>query len=88
MKAVGNYLVIKQIRAQERESNSGLLKSPEILDRFLRGIIISSSNVGKEHFGLQAGQEVLFDKNAGHQIPDPSGDIVKVVQCTDVAVIL
>lgn len=88
MQAVGNYLVIKQLRSQERESSSGLLKSPEILDRFLQGEVLSASTVAKEHFGLEEGQIVLFDKNAGHQIPSEDGSIWKVVMCTDIAVII
>lgn len=88
MKAVGIYVVINQLRNQERESNSGLLKSPEILDRFLTGEVIACSAIGKEQFGIEEGQRVLFDKNAGHHIPSPDGEYHKVVTCNDIAVIL
>lgn len=88
MQAVGIYVVINQLRNQERESSSGILKSPEILDRFLTGEVVSCSAIGKEQFGIKEGQRVLFDKNAGHQISSPAGEYHKVVTCNDIAVIL
>lgn len=88
MKAVGYYVVVKQIRGQERESSSGLLKSPEILDRFIQGEVISSSDAGSREFGIKDGDRVLFDKKSGHQVPSPDGSIYKVVTCNDIAVVL
>ena len=89
MQAVGIWVVIKQVRGQERESSSGLLKSADILDRFLQGEVLSSSEeIGEKQYGVKKGQTVLFDKNQGHQIPSKDGEIVKVVTCNDIAVIL
>lgn len=88
MKAVGVYVVIKQIKGQTRVRKSGLEIPVEMSDRFIQGVIHSTSELGKNEFGLQDGQNVLYDKHAGHEVKNIKGEDYKVIQCRDIAVVL
>lgn len=74
---------------QTRKRSSGLEIPTELSDRFLRGTITSvSEEIGAKEFGLKEGQEVLYDKHAGHEIKGVDGEDYKIITCRDVAVIL
>jgi len=89
MVAVGAYVIVKPKDGALRKSSSGLEIPTAMSDRFLQGTLISASKeVGKEEFGLESGQEVLYDKHAGHDVPSPNGDTYRIMGCRDVAVIL
>jgi len=89
MKAVGGYVLIQHLVGQTRKRSSGLEVPTELADRFLRGTILSASEeVGKKEVGLEAGQDVLYDKHAGHEIKGVDGQEYKVITVRDVAVIL
>ena len=89
MQAVGGYVLIQHLVGQTRKRSSGLEVPTELADRFLRGTIMSASEeVGKKEFGLEAGQDVLYDKHAGHEIKGADGQEYKVITVRDVAVIL
>jgi co-chaperonin GroES (HSP10) len=88
MKAVSVYLIIKKEKGQVRTSKSGLDIPAEMNDRFIKASIISASELGKEEFGLEAGQEVLYDKHAGHEFKGVDGESYRIITCRDVAVVL
>jgi len=89
MQAVGGYVIIQHELGQTRKRSSGLEVPSELADRFLRGkIYAASEEVGKKEFGLEAGQTVLYDKHAGHEIKGVDGVEYKIITCRDIAVIL
>lgn len=89
MKGVGMYVVVKPVKGIMRKTKSGLDIPPQLNDRFVAGVIISASEeIGFQQFKLEEGQDVLFDKNAGHDIKGADGENYRVVQCRDIAVIL
>lgn len=81
-------MVIKHVKGQTRKRRSGIEVPTELSDRFIRGEIISVSETGKEEFGLDSGQEVLYDKHAGHEVKGVDGEDYKVITCRDIAVTL
>jgi co-chaperonin GroES (HSP10) len=86
--AVGLYVLIKHKAGQTRMRKSGLEIPTEMEDRFVLGEIISAStSIGKEEFGLEAGQQVLYDKHAGRQVRVEGEDYL-MVTCRDVALIV
>lgn len=89
MKGVGAFVVIKRKDGAMRTTKSGLEIPTAMSDRFLEASIISASKeVGKKDFGLEAGQDVLYDKHAGHDIQGVDGETYRIITCRDVAVIL
>ena len=88
MKAVGVYVVIKQNKGEIRKRKSGLQVPTKLSDRFIGGVIYSASEIGKDEFGLSEGQQVLYDKHAGHDIKGVDGEDYKVITCRDIAVVL
>ena len=89
MQGVGVYVLIKPVKGKMRTTASGLEIPPELNDRFIQGKIVSASeNIGKQEFGLEADQEVLYDKHAGHEIKGADNVTYRVVTCRDIAIIL
>jgi len=73
---------------QTQKRKSGLEIPSEMEDRFVLGDIISASeSIGKQEFGLEAGQTVLYDKNAGQTLRI-DGEDFKMVTCRDIAMIM
>lgn len=89
MKAVGVYVILKRKDGALRADKSGLDVPTAMSDRFLEADLISASEkIGKDEFGLEAGQKVLYDKNAGHDHQGADGITYRVVTCRDIASIL
>lgn len=89
MKAVGIYVIVETVKNQTRKRKSGLEVPVELSDRFILGKIHSvSEEIGEKEFGLEAGQEILYDKHAGHELKNIEGQDFKLISCRDVAVIL
>ncbi len=89
MKAVGAFVVVKRKDGALRTTKSGLDVPTAMSDRFLQAELISASQeVGKKEFGLEAGQNVLYDKHAGHDAVGVDGETYRVITCRDIAVIL
>lgn len=86
MQAVESYIAIKQTKST-RKSSSGLEIPTALSDRFIVGEIVSVSDEGKGR-GLAEGQEVLYDKHAGHEVKNIEGMDIKLVQIRDIALIL
>lgn len=86
--AVGIYVLIKHKTGQTRMRKSGLEIPTEMEDRFVLGEIVSASeSIGKEEFGLEAGQEILYDKHAGRSVRIEGEDYL-MVTCRDIAMIV
>tara|TARA_B100001063_G_scaffold199208_1_gene191967 strand:- start:991 stop:1242 length:252 start_codon:yes stop_codon:yes gene_type:complete len=83
MKAIGNYLIIKDIAEKNKKTAGGLEltdKHEEI--RYKKGIIISS---GPD--SIQTEQKILYDKVAGHEV-EYNNEIHKVISLRDIVAIL
>ena len=89
MKGVGAFVIIKPKNGALRETKSGLEVPTAMSDRFLQADLISASEeIGKKEFGLEEGQEILYDKHAGHDVQGVDGETYRIITCRDVAVIL
>ena len=84
MKAVGNYIIIKEIIENIVKTDGGLELAEKHREdiRYRKGIIISS---GPEI--LKEKDKIIFDKVAGHDIED-NKNIFKVITIKDVIAIL
>ena len=75
MKAIGNYIILKEITENIVKTNGGLELAEKHREdtRYRKGIIISS---GPEM--LKEKDQIVFDKVAGHDIED-NKSIYKVI---------
>jgi co-chaperonin GroES (HSP10) len=88
MQAVGLFVIVKKEKAVVRTSKSGLDIPTDMEDRFLKGTIISVSELVMKDFGIKNGDIILFDKHSGNEFKGIDGEIYKVITCRDIAVIL
>ena len=84
MRAVGNYIILKEIIENIVKTNGGLELAEKHREdiRYRKGIIISS---GPDI--LKKDDEIIFDKVAGHDIED-NKNIYKVIMLRDVIAVL
>ena len=84
MRAVGNYIILKEITENIVKTNGGLELAEKHREdtRYKKGIIISS---GPEM--LKEKDQIVFDKVAVHDIED-NKNIYKVITIKDVIAIL
>jgi co-chaperonin GroES (HSP10) len=85
MKAVGNYLLIKQTKQGTTKTDGGLLLSEN--DRTdLRYVEAEIYNPG-EHDMLKKGDKIFYDRVAGHKI-EYNGEEYHVIKIQDIVVVL
>lgn len=86
MKAINNYIIIEESKLGVRTSESGLEYAESLDDesRYRRGTIVDPGEFGDR---INKGDEVLYDKVAGHGSPDLP-ERCKVMQIRDIAVVL
>ena len=83
MKAIGNYLLIKDISENTKKTSGGLELTDKHEDiRYKKGAIISS---GPD--AVKPDQKILYDKVAGHDV-EYNDEIYKVIALKDVVAIL
>ena len=84
MKAIGNYIILKEIVENIVRTDGGLELAEKHREdiRYRKGIIISS---GPDM--LKKNDQIVFDKVAGHDIEDGK-NIYKVITLRDVVAIL
>ena len=84
MKAVGNYIILKEITENIVKTNGGLELAEKHREdtRYRKGIIISS---GPEM--LKEKDQIVFDKVAGHDV-EHNKQIYKVIMLRDVIAVL
>ena len=82
-------MIVQPIAGETRKRSSGLVVPTQLSDRFVGAVIHSvSDDVGRDQFGLNEGQRVLYDKHAGYDVKGVDGVSYKVISCRDIAVIL
>jgi len=85
MKAVGNYLLVKQTKQGTTKTDGGLLLS-ENNRKDLRYVEAEIYNPG-EHDMLKKGDKIFYDRVAGHKI-EHNGEEYHVIKIQDIVVVL
>ena len=86
MKAVGNYLVIKEVKEKPSKTKGGLLLTDKIKEdiRYKQGVVKS---VGSVVQGVKANDNIYYDKHAGFNV-EIDENIYLVIKQQDVVIVL
>jgi|TARA_R110002020_G_scaffold126304_4_gene283999 co-chaperonin GroES (HSP10) len=86
MKALGRNLIIEKIKDGTTSTKGGLLLAESHKDdiRYLRANVIS---MGDDVAGVAVGDEIFYDKHAGHKI-EIKNKAYHVIKLQDVVVVL
>jgi len=84
MKAINNYIVVDKIKA-EPKTVAGLIMTDDtdVDNRYVKAKIISTGNLVE---GLKDGDNIYYDKHAGHAI-SWKDDLYQVIQSRDVVLV-
>ena len=84
MKAINNYIVVDKIK-EEPKTVAGLIMTDDtdIDNRYIKAKIISTGNLVE---GLKDGDNIYYDKHAGHAITWKD-DLYQVIQSRDVVLV-
>ena len=85
MKAVGKYIVIKEIKEQHKTESGILLTSDDVsLQRYKKGMVkIPGTDVNV----VSQGDFIYYDKNAGHSMV-LQNEVVTIISEKDIVVVL
>ena len=86
MKAIGNYLVIKEVKEKPSKTKGGLLLTDKIKEdiRYKQGVVES---VGSLVQGVKADDNIYYDKHAGFNV-EIDENIFLVIKQQDVVIVL
>ena len=86
MKAVGGYLVVKEIKEKPTKTKGGLLLTDKIKEdiRYRQGIVKS---VGSLVQGVKVDDNIYYDKHAGFNV-EIDENIFLVIKQQDVVIVL
>ena len=86
MKAVGNYLVIEEVKQKPTKTKGGLLLTDKIKEdiRYRQGIVKS---VGSLVQGVKVDDNIYYDKHAGFNV-EIDENIFLVIKQQDVVIVL
>ena len=86
MRAIGNYLVIQEIKEKPTKTKGGLLLTDKIKEdiRYRQGVVKS---VGSLVQGVKANDNIYYDKHAGFNV-EINEEIFLVIKQQDVVIIL
>ena len=84
MKAINHYVIVDKIKTEPKKV-AGLIMTDDtdVDNRYLRGTIISAGNLVE---GLKDGDNIYYDKHAGHAI-SWKDDLYQVIQSRDVVLV-
>ena len=84
MKAINNYIVVDKIKAEPKKV-AGLIMTDDtdVDNRYIKAKIISTGNLVE---GLKDGDNIYYDKHAGHAITWKN-DLYQVIQSRDVVLV-
>jgi len=84
MKAVNNYLIIEDIKGEEKKVGGLILtEETDVDNRYLKAKVISIGNVVE---GIHVNDIIYYDKHAGHGIQH-NDEFYKVIKQIDVVLI-
>jgi len=86
MRAIGNYLVIQEIKEKPTKTKGGLLLTDKIKEdiRYRQGIVKS---VGSLVQGVKVDDNIYYDKHAGFNV-EIDENIFLVIKQQDVVIVL
>ena len=86
MKAVGNYLVIEEVKQKPTKTKGGLLLTDKIKEdiRYRQGVV---KTVGSLVQGVKTGDSIYYDKHAGFNL-EVDEKIFLVIKQQDVVIVL
>ena len=84
MKAINNYVIVDKIKT-EPKTVAGLIMTDDtdVDNRYIKAKIISTGNLVE---GLKDGDNIYYDKHAGHAITWED-DLYQVIQSRDVVLV-
>jgi len=84
MKAINHYIIVNKIK-EEPKTVAGLIMTDDtdVDNRYIRAKIISTGNLVE---GLKDGDNIYYDKHAGHAITWKD-DLYQVIQARDVVLV-
>jgi len=84
MKAINNYVIVDKIKTEPKKV-AGLIMTDntDVDNRYIRAKIISTGNLVE---GLKDGDNIYYDKHAGHAITWED-DLYQVIQSRDVVLV-
>ena len=84
MKAINHYVIVDKIKT-EPKTVAGLIMTDDtdVDNRYIRAKIISTGNLVE---GLKDGDNIYYDKHAGHAITW-TDDLYQVIQSRDVVLV-
>ena len=86
MKAIGRNLIIKKIKEGTTKTKGGLLLT-ESQREDIRYILADIVSVGDEITGVKVGDQIYYDRHAGHKI-EIDKSVYHVIKIQDVVVVL
>lgn len=86
MKAIGNYIIISEIKEEIQKTEGGLLLA-ESHREDIRYRTADVKSVGTHVKGIEENDKIYYDRIAGHNI-EIENDIFKVIQEHDVIIVL
>jgi len=86
MRAIGGYLVIKEVKEKPTKTKGGLLLTDKIKEdiRYRQGLVKS---VGELVQGVKTNDKIYYDKHAGFNI-EIDEDLFLVIKQQDVVIVL
>ena len=86
MKAIGKYIVIKEIKDKNTTTASGLMLTENDREdiRYREGSVVK---IGTDVVGVSDGDSIYYDRHAGFGI-ELSGEKFKVIKEVDVVIVL
>ena len=86
MKAVGNYLVIEEVKQKPTKTKGGLILTDKIKEdiRYKQGVVKS---VGSLVQGVKVDDNIYYDKHAGFNV-EIDENIFLVIKQQDVVIVL
>ena len=86
MKAVGNYLVIEEVKQKPTKTKGGLLLTDKIKEdiRYRQGVVKSVCSLVQ---GVKADDNIYYDKHAGFNV-EIDENIFLVIKQQDVVIVL
>lgn len=84
MKAIGNYILVKDGPQETRKTSGGL----ELTDKHeeIRYIKATTISLGDAVSGLDVGSEILYDRVGGHNVV-LQGEVYKIIRDRDVVLV-
>jgi len=86
MKAIGRNLIIEKVKEGTTKTKGGLLLA-ESQREDIRYVMANVVSTGEEATGIKEGDQIYYDRHAGHKI-EVDKNVYHVIKLQDVVVVL